>query len=87
MKLVAEVSSSTSSVPAPASSISAILAACEVLPEALLVVKESVVAPPGSAPMKAWISVAVTARPSSARTLAAVGSATTASRPSPGTWL
>mmetsp|Transcript_47583 Transcript_47583/g.151864 ORF Transcript_47583/g.151864 Transcript_47583/m.151864 type:complete len:254 (-) Transcript_47583:195-956(-) len=85
MKLVAQVSSSSSSTVAPASIASTTLAACEVEPDALLVVKRVVGWPKGRLLMKAEMSVLRTERPSSARTFAAPASQTTNSRPSPGT--
>ena len=85
MKLVAEVSSSISSAVAPDSRASARLAAWEVDPEAFAVEKAVVSVLEGRFVMKAEMSVPVTARPSSARTLTASGSVSTHSRPSPPT--
>mmetsp|Transcript_27740 Transcript_27740/g.79957 ORF Transcript_27740/g.79957 Transcript_27740/m.79957 type:complete len:221 (-) Transcript_27740:414-1076(-) len=87
MKFVAHVSSSTSSVVAPASSASTMFAACEVEPEASPVEKRSVSLPKGRLLMKGEMSVHFTERPSSARIFTASGSQTTYSRPSPGTLL
>ena len=84
-RLVAEVSSSSSRALAPASMDSMIDAACEVEPEAFLVVKATVPRPPGRCEMKGDRSTPVTARPSAARTLTASGTVATSSRPSPGT--
>ena len=84
-RFVAEVSSSSSSVVAPASTASMMEAAWEVDPEALRVVKEAVSRPAGRWEMKGVRSTPVTARPSAARTLTASGTVATSSRPSPGT--
>ena len=84
-RFVAEVSSSSSSVVAPASTASMMEAAWEVDPEALRVVKEAVSRPAGRWEMKGVRSTPVTARPSAARTLTASGAVATSSRPSPGT--
>mmetsp|Transcript_821 Transcript_821/g.2662 ORF Transcript_821/g.2662 Transcript_821/m.2662 type:complete len:218 (-) Transcript_821:853-1506(-) len=85
MKLVALVSSSSSSAEAPPSSASMMEAACEVDPLASAVVKAPVLFPKGRWSMKGEMSTDVTARPSSARTLTAIRSVTTPSRPSPDT--
>ena len=87
MKLVAQVSSSTSSASVPASSASMMLAAWLVDPLASSVLKLVVSRPCGRLLMKGEMSRPVTGLPSSARTLTAVSSVTTNSRPSPGTWL
>ena len=84
-RFVAEVSSSSSSVVAPASTASMMEAAWEVDPEALRVVKEAVSRPAGRWEMKGVRSTPVTARPSAARTLTASETVATSSRPSPGT--
>ncbi len=84
-RFVAEVSSSSSSVVAPASTASMMEAAWEVDPEALRVVKEAVSRPAGRWEMKGVRSTPVTARPSAARTLTVSGTVATSSRPSPGT--
>ena len=80
---VAEVSSSISSAQAPASTASTREAAWEVEPEALVVEKARVSAPEGSPVRKGEMFTLVTARPSSARSAAAVGRVITHSRPSP----
>mmetsp|Transcript_3490 Transcript_3490/g.8247 ORF Transcript_3490/g.8247 Transcript_3490/m.8247 type:complete len:242 (-) Transcript_3490:55-780(-) len=67
MKLVAQVSSSTSKVLAPTSSASMMLAAWEVDPEASPVVNSVVAFPNGKLLMKGEMSVHFTDRPSSAR--------------------
>ena len=83
---VAEVSSSTSSTPAPASTASTIDAAWLVEPDAFVVEKSSVAAPLGRCETNAETSLRTTLRPSSARTFTASARATTCSRPSPGPW-
>ena len=62
-RFVAEVSSSSSSVVAPASTASMMEAAWEVDPEALRVVKEAVSRPAGRWEIKGVRSTPVTARP------------------------
>ena len=86
MKFVAEVSSSISSVDAPASMASTRLAAWEVEPLALVVLKQRVSVPEGRLVMNGEMSTPVTARPSSARMVTASGRVMTHSRPSPPTW-
>ena len=81
--LVAEVSSSISRAEAPASTASIREAAWEVEPEALVVEKARVSAPEGRPVRKGEMSTPVTARPSSARSAAAVARVITHSRPSP----
>mmetsp|Transcript_23191 Transcript_23191/g.64807 ORF Transcript_23191/g.64807 Transcript_23191/m.64807 type:complete len:393 (+) Transcript_23191:593-1771(+) len=85
MKLVAHVSSSTRIVVAPASMPSLMFAAWLVLPLASLVENFVVSSWNGRFLMNAEMSVHETGRPSSLRTLYAFSSATTNSRPSPGT--
>ena len=86
MKFVAEVSSSISSVDAPDSMASTRLAAWEVEPLALVVLKQRVSVPEGRLVMNGEMSTPVTARPSSARMVTASGRVMTHSRPSPPTW-
>lgn len=84
-RLVADVSSSINSTRAPDSRASTIAAAWLVEPDASSVDRGRVDRPPGSSPRKAETSTFAMRRPSSARIFTVSGSATTPSRPSPGT--
>mmetsp|Transcript_81931 Transcript_81931/g.187518 ORF Transcript_81931/g.187518 Transcript_81931/m.187518 type:complete len:241 (-) Transcript_81931:562-1284(-) len=83
IKLVAQVSSSTKKVVAPASMASTILAACDVDPDASPVLKQVVSCPKGRLLINGDTSVRWMYRPSSARIFTAAGSQDTSSRPSP----
>ena len=85
--LVADVSSSSIRAEQPPSIASMMDAACEVDPDASSVQKAVVCFPKGRLSINGEMSTPVTARPSSARTLTLAASATTPSRPSPGTLL
>mmetsp|Transcript_162954 Transcript_162954/g.522533 ORF Transcript_162954/g.522533 Transcript_162954/m.522533 type:complete len:216 (+) Transcript_162954:669-1316(+) len=87
IKFVAQVSSSMSNAVAPNSNASTMFAACEVDPEASLVVKVVVSRLNGRLLMKGEMLAQPTKRPSSDRILTAWESHTTNSRPSPCTLL
>ncbi len=87
MKLVAEVSSSTSSTWAPTSIASIMLAAWEVLPLASSVENALVSWPSGRLAMNGEMSTPSMRRPSSALIFIEHGLVTTNSLPSPGIWL
>ena len=86
MKLVAHVSSSMRNVRTPASSASAVEAACDVEPLASSVQNDAVSVPLGRLLMNSEMSVPRTLRPSSARSFMALASQMTCSRPSPAMW-
>ena len=87
IKFVAEVSSSIRKARAPDSTPSMTAAAWEVLPLASAVEKAAVFLPFGRSLIKREISTLLMLRPSSARSLTAVQSVITYSRPSPAIWL